>query len=121
VERLLLNLEVFSSGKLAPPARRSMFVLSAISLTLFDVIVLLSCQLCPLAFCEDCLPPGDLESVGDVLPEFLLLGYGRKAQAHFIRCTLCLEHFAENPEVAAAWKKDQDKIEAKAKKLGYDF
>lgn len=27
------------------------------------------CQTCPQAFCEDCLPQGDIDAVGDVLPE----------------------------------------------------
>lgn len=27
------------------------------------------CQTCPQAFCEDCLPQGEIDAVGDVLPE----------------------------------------------------
>ena len=27
------------------------------------------CQTCPQAFCEDCLPQGNIDAVGDVLPE----------------------------------------------------
>jgi SWI/SNF-related matrix-associated actin-dependent regulator of chromatin subfamily A member 5 len=27
------------------------------------------CQTCPQAFCEDCLPEGDIDAIGDVLPE----------------------------------------------------
>ncbi|GAA5946579.1 hypothetical protein JCM3765_000305 [Sporobolomyces pararoseus] len=83
--------------------------------------LLFRCQLCPIAYCEDCLPPGDLDSVGDVLPEFLILDYGRTAQAHFIKCNHCLEHFSENPSEAKAWRVEQDKIEKKARKMGYDF
>lgn len=28
-----------------------------------------SCQTCPSAFCEDCLPPGDIDAVGPTIPE----------------------------------------------------
>ncbi|GAA6009228.1 hypothetical protein JCM11491_004237 [Sporobolomyces phaffii] len=83
--------------------------------------LLFRCQLCPLAFCEDCLPPGDLESVGDVLPELLVLGYGKNPQAHFIKCSGCLEHFREHPAAERQWRTEQDKIEAKARKMGYRF
>jgi SWI/SNF-related matrix-associated actin-dependent regulator of chromatin subfamily A member 5 len=79
-----------------------------------------SCQICPLAFCEDCLPPGDLESVGETIPEFLLLGYGRTPQAHWIKCAGCLEHFKDHPEELATWKKEQAQIEAKARKAGLE-
>jgi len=79
------------------------------------------CQLCPDAYCEDCLPSEDLDAVGDVLPEFALLGYGKNAQAYFIRCAPCLEHFAENPDVYEAWRKEQDKVEKKARKEGIEF
>lgn len=81
----------------------------------------ISCRTCPLAFCEDCLPPGDLESVGDVLPEFLVLGYGRQSTAHFIKCSDCIEHYSANPTEAEQWRKEQDKIEARAREEGYDF
>lgn len=27
------------------------------------------CRTCPQAFCEDCLPPGDIDAIGDILPE----------------------------------------------------
>lgn len=79
------------------------------------------CQLCPDAYCEDCLPAEDLDAVGDVLPEFLLLGYGKNAQAYFIRCAPCLQHFAENPDAYESWRKEQDKVENKARKEGHEF
>ncbi|GAA5869471.1 hypothetical protein JCM16303_000482 [Sporobolomyces ruberrimus] len=82
--------------------------------------LLFRCQICPLAFCEDCLPPGDLESVGETIPEFLLLGYGRTPQAHWIKCAGCLEHFKDHPEELATWKKEQAQIEAKARKAGLE-
>ncbi|GJN87261.1 hypothetical protein Rhopal_000209-T1 [Rhodotorula paludigena] len=81
--------------------------------------LLFRCQTCPVSLCEDCLPANDLEAVGDVLPEFLLLGYGRRAQAYWIRCPECVEYFAEYPEQAAIWRREQDKIDAKAKREGH--
>lgn len=46
--------------------------------------LLFRCQRCPQAFCEDCLPSDDIEAVGDVLPEFLVLGMGKRSQAYFM-------------------------------------
>ncbi|GAA5924215.1 hypothetical protein JCM10213_004524 [Rhodosporidiobolus nylandii] len=84
--------------------------------------MLFRCQLCPSAFCEDCFSEqGDdeVEAVGDVLPEFLLLDYGKRQQAYFIRCTDCVAHFKEHPDEAKAWKKEQDEIEQRARDEGY--
>lgn len=55
--------------------------------------LLFRCQLCPSAFCEDCLGTGEIVGVGDVLPEFLLLGMGRRAQAYY----MCALPFASLP------------------------
>ncbi|GAA5963892.1 hypothetical protein JCM21900_003969 [Sporobolomyces salmonicolor] len=81
----------------------------------------LLCQVCPNAHCEDCLGEGELEAVGDVLPEFLLLDYGKRAQAFYIRCAECTEHFQENPDVYKEWRAEQDEIEAEARREGYVF
>lgn len=35
------------------------------------------CQTCPQAFCEDCLPDGELDAVGDVLPELYVFASHR--------------------------------------------
>jgi hypothetical protein len=82
--------------------------LSAVSISPFTLSQKLtlsptrSCQTCPGSWCEDCFetPPGtaeggegDIEAVGDVLPELALLGYGAKSQAFWIRCTDCLGAF----------------------------
>ncbi|KAL4063586.1 P-loop containing nucleoside triphosphate hydrolase protein [Scleroderma yunnanense] len=59
--------------------------------------MLFRCQTCPKAFCEDCLPEGDLDAVGDVLPEFVMLGFGAQT-AYYIRCHNCHAYWAEHPE-----------------------
>ncbi|GAA5887357.1 hypothetical protein JCM6882_002504 [Rhodosporidiobolus microsporus] len=85
--------------------------------------LLFRCQTCPSAFCEDCFSAlgeeGEIEAVGDALPEFLLLGYGKRAQAYYIRCADCVSHFKENPDEYQQWRKEQDKIEKQATKEGW--
>ncbi|BGP46565.1 hypothetical protein JCM10450v2_002412 [Rhodotorula kratochvilovae] len=81
--------------------------------------LLFRCQTCPTAFCEDCLPPSGFTALGDELPEFLLLGFGKRAQAYYIRCAGCIEHFAEHPDQQAVWRAEQDKAERKARKAGF--
>jgi len=71
------------------------------------------CQTCPHAFCEDCLPEGDIDAVGPDLPEFVILGYGEKATAYYIRCQDCREHFAENPKALKDWQKEEEETQAK--------
>ncbi|KAF9241300.1 P-loop containing nucleoside triphosphate hydrolase protein [Melanogaster broomeanus] len=55
------------------------------------------CQTCTQAFCEDCLPDGDIDAIGDVLPEFALLGFGAQTTAYYIRCHDCHAHWAPTP------------------------
>lgn len=43
-----------------------------------------SCQVCDVSLCEDCLGDEEIEAVGDTLPEFLVLGYGKRAQAYYM-------------------------------------
>ncbi|KAH9457613.1 hypothetical protein Pst134EB_009928 [Puccinia striiformis f. sp. tritici] len=69
--------------------------------------MLYRCQTCPDAYCEDCLPNENFYSMGDTLPEFLLLNYGPVTQAHYIRCVECLQHFASNPEIKAMWDAEE--------------
>ncbi|KAF7979907.1 hypothetical protein HWV62_40302 [Athelia sp. TMB] len=71
------------------------------------------CQTCPQAFCEDCLPDGEIDAIGDVLPEFAVLGYMAKSNAYYIRCHDCHEHFRENPSDWQAWQKEMRETEAK--------
>ncbi|KAA1109121.1 hypothetical protein PGT21_033424 [Puccinia graminis f. sp. tritici] len=72
--------------------------------------MLYRCQTCPDAYCEECLPHENFYSMGDTLPEFLLLGYGPVSQAHYIRCVECLKHFESNPETKAMWEAEEKHI-----------
>jgi len=36
-----------------------------------------SCQTCPQAFCEDCLPEDDIDAIGDTLPELFVISVPR--------------------------------------------
>src|SRR5947199_9102739 len=43
---------------------------------------------------EDCLPgEGDIEGIGDSLPEFEVLGFEGNKQAYYIRCPECVRRF----------------------------
>ncbi|OCH88895.1 hypothetical protein OBBRIDRAFT_733561 [Obba rivulosa] len=75
--------------------------------------MLFRCQTCPQAFCEDCLPPGDLDAVGDVLPELLLLGYGPCTSAYYIRCHDCHAQWDRNPKLWQAWQKEMKETQTK--------
>ncbi|KAH7882573.1 P-loop containing nucleoside triphosphate hydrolase protein [Phlebopus sp. FC_14] len=75
--------------------------------------MLFRCQTCPQAFCEDCLPDGDLDAVGDALPEFALLGYGPQTTAYYIRCHDCHAHWAKEPEAWKAWEEEMAETRAK--------
>ncbi|KAN0080357.1 P-loop containing nucleoside triphosphate hydrolase protein [Tylopilus felleus] len=81
--------------------------------------MLFRCQTCPQAFCEDCLPQGDIDAVGDVLPEFTLLGFGAQTTAYYIRCHDCHALWAQDPAAWKAWEEDmvdtQQKLEAAVK------
>ncbi|KAF8554251.1 hypothetical protein OG21DRAFT_1497134 [Imleria badia] len=78
--------------------------------------MLFRCQTCPQAFCEDCLPQGDIDAVGDVLPEFTLLGFGAQTTAYYIRCHDCHALWAQDPAAWKAWEEEmaetQQKLEA---------
>ncbi|KIJ13016.1 hypothetical protein PAXINDRAFT_163783 [Paxillus involutus ATCC 200175] len=81
--------------------------------------MLFRCQTCAQAFCEDCLPDGDIDAVGDVLPEFALLGFGAQTTAYYIRCHDCHARWAQHPEDWKAWEEEmaetQQKLEAASK------
>ncbi|RDB18237.1 putative global transcription activator SNF2L1 [Hypsizygus marmoreus] len=77
--------------------------------------MLFRCRTCPQAFCEDCLPPGDIDAIGDVLPEFQLLGYGSSPSAYYIRCHDCREDFSANPE-SQYWREWMAEIRQAEKK-----
>lgn len=79
--------------------------------------MLFRCQTCPQAFCEDCMPQGDIDAVGEVLPEFVLLGYGATSTAYYIRCHDCHEHWKKKPQAWKAWEKEIAETEAKLESL----
>lgn len=79
--------------------------------------MLFRCQTCPQAFCEDCMPQGDIDAVGEVLPEFVLLGYGATSTAYYIRCHECHEHWKKKPQAWKAWEKEIAETEAKLESL----
>jgi hypothetical protein len=55
---------------------------------------------------EDCLPEGEIESIGATLGEFELLGYGESKQAYYIRCPDCISMFKEPKDAdERAWVK----------------
>ncbi|OJD40636.1 iswi chromatin-remodeling complex atpase isw2 [Diplodia corticola] len=61
--------------------------------------MLYRCRFCPLAFCEDCLDFDRAQLIGDVVPEFELLGVGEVRQAYYVRCHVCADTFKEEPEM----------------------
>ena len=75
---------------------------------------LFSCEMCPVAFCEDCLP-SDSEFLGVLSPRYLALGYRssvgrRSASSCFIFCSPDCKQFAE--EVALREAADTTKVRA---------
>ncbi|KAG6849128.1 hypothetical protein H0H93_011075 [Arthromyces matolae] len=75
--------------------------------------MLFRCRTCPQAFCEDCLPEGDLDAIGETLPELLLLDFGATTSAYYIKCHDCIADYAENPKTPfwAEWERDIRKAE----------
>ncbi|KAI5479678.1 nucleosome remodeling complex ATPase subunit (Snf2h) [Pseudohyphozyma bogoriensis] len=83
--------------------------------------LLFRCQTCPQSFCEDCLSQGDIEPVGEVLPEFLVLGMGKRSQAYYIRCPDCIEAFVAEPELAIRFREDEAEALGKLKEMGIEI
>ncbi|KAH7906758.1 P-loop containing nucleoside triphosphate hydrolase protein [Hygrophoropsis aurantiaca] len=79
--------------------------------------MLFRCQTCPQAFCEDCLPDGDIDAIGDILPEFHVLGYGITSTAYYIRCHDCHAHWKEHPEAWKTWEEEMKETEEKLAQL----
>ncbi|KAG6887770.1 hypothetical protein C0992_010819 [Termitomyces sp. T32_za158] len=80
--------------------------------------MLFRCRTCPQAFCEDCLPEGDLDAIGETLPEFLLLDYGPVPAAYYIRCHDCIADYTENSNTPfwVDWDKEISQAESKLHK-----
>ncbi|PCH42878.1 hypothetical protein WOLCODRAFT_90021 [Wolfiporia cocos MD-104 SS10] len=78
--------------------------------------MLFRCRTCPQAFCEDCLPEGDIDAIGDELPEFALLGYGANSTAYYIHCIDCNERAQTDRKWWSTWQKEiqeaKEKLEA---------
>lgn len=94
------------------------------------------CQTCPNAFCEDCLPPGEIDAIGDTLPELyvhtidslclvfilnsahsLIRGYGETHGAYYIRCHHCKDRFEADPASWESWQEEFRENEANLEKL----
>ncbi|KAJ7606891.1 P-loop containing nucleoside triphosphate hydrolase protein [Roridomyces roridus] len=75
--------------------------------------LLLRCQSCPRAFCSDCVSWDDIKMIGDTIPQFVLLKYGKKDSTFFIRCAHCIERGKDDPE----WLKAQEVATTDAQKL----
>ncbi|KZT67879.1 hypothetical protein DAEQUDRAFT_766836 [Daedalea quercina L-15889] len=76
--------------------------------------MLFRCRTCPEAFCEDCLPDGDIDAIGDELPELLALNYRPTTSAFYIHCDECRQRSETDPEWWAAW---QEEFQAAEKQL----
>ncbi|KAM0788448.1 hypothetical protein ACM66B_001582 [Microbotryomycetes sp. NB124-2] len=83
--------------------------------------LLFRCQCCHASYCEDCLPPDDIEPVGDVLPEFVLLGCGKRTQAYFIRCADCIEYYKQHPDARKRFDDEQTSIRKQLEAQGIDL
>lgn len=49
----------------------------------------------------------------------LLLDYGKRPQAYWIRCADCEEYYSEHPEQFELLRKHQDQVEKRAAKEGH--
>ncbi|EKM52129.1 uncharacterized protein PHACADRAFT_262623, partial [Phanerochaete carnosa HHB-10118-sp] len=80
--------------------------------------MLFRCQTCTNAFCEDCLPPGEIGAVGDTLPEFVLRGFEEMPSAYFIRCHACQERFETDAAFAESWQEEFRETKEKLDAMG---
>ncbi|KAK4494330.1 hypothetical protein PRZ48_014628 [Zasmidium cellare] len=69
------------------------------------------CRWCENGFCEDCLDWDNVNLVGDSLPEFQMLGFGPIAQAHFIDCHHCVEHWQQDEAAHKTMLKEKTRYE----------
>lgn len=84
--------------------------------TAFVLIACLhSCQTCPQAFCEDCLPFNEITALGSTIPEFKVCSFPAQTSSYFIRCVECLELFEEQPELWQGWLQEWEEAEARIK------
>jgi SWI/SNF-related matrix-associated actin-dependent regulator of chromatin subfamily A member 5 len=57
-----------------------------------------ACRWCENGFCEDCLDWDATKLLGDKLPEYEMLGFENKGNAHYIECSHCAERWTEDPK-----------------------
>ncbi|KAF2166070.1 hypothetical protein M409DRAFT_55414 [Zasmidium cellare ATCC 36951] len=69
------------------------------------------CRWCESGFCEDCLDWENINLVGDSLPEFQMLGFGPIAQAHYIDCHQCVEHWKGDGDAHKAMMKEKKRYD----------
>ncbi|KAK4051791.1 hypothetical protein OIV83_002495 [Microbotryomycetes sp. JL201] len=63
----------------------------------------------------------DIEPVGDVLPEFVLLGCGKRTQAYFIRCADCIEYYKQHPDARKRFDEEQASIRKQLEEQGIEL
>lgn len=56
-------------------------------------------------------------ALGDTIPEFEVLGYGKVPQAYFIRCGDCEALFATDAEAMTIWNDEQEEVKRKMQEL----
>lgn len=55
--------------------------------------------------------------IGDTIPDFEVLGFGKCAQAYFISCGDCEALFATDAEALALWQAEQEEVNQEMQKL----
>lgn len=60
--------------------------------------MLYRCRWCERAYCEDCIDFDKTTLIGNNLPEYDLLEYPEMTQAFYIQCSVCTDHFEEDPK-----------------------
>lgn len=69
------------------------------------------CRWCENGFCEDCMDWDNINLVGETLPEFEMMGFGRINQAHYIDCFHCVEHWRRDAKAFKAMNKEKMRYE----------
>ena len=60
--------------------------------------MLYRCRWCERAYCEDCINFDKTVMLGNNLPEYENVGYAEQAQAFYVQCPSCTDHFEESPK-----------------------
>lgn len=55
--------------------------------------------------------------VGDTIPDFEIVGYGKVPQAYYISCGDCEALFATDAEALALWQAEQKEVDREMKRL----